>query len=578
MKAEFDREQLLRLVDRLTVGTITPAEHDRLEELLKGSTEARKTYFAYLDVDLGLREIALGSSPEIPPPVGLLEPIAAGPGVEAPRDRRGLRGYVLVAAVTALTTAIVFWLSYPQSQPWTDAPVVRSPATNANGEPTAEVSANEYVATLLFADECRWDDDVSHPVEGQRLAIGQLRLLEGMALMRFDGGAVAVLSGDALVDLESRGSVRLSYGNLSIRAPEEAIGFTVRTPASDVVDLGTEFAVEVRRSGATEIHVLDGMVEFRDPAKHVGSGQLLKGGQAVRIDKAKAAQPTPVPFHAKPIEQMLREAKPKPREDLLVVYEGFQHDAGTLPLVDADGGWGWWGPWRRRRNGERDAREPQSPREMQIAFQKLRVPWPIRGGRAGMLEMAPGNEYLIRPLQEPVDLARDRVYFLSMMIREDLDAKATTTPKRDESARLTLRSSEDYWGDRVCFGLPQHRKPHIEVADFIRFTGPEVSGGQTMIWVAKIAAQRRGEDEIFFRVYQEGESLDIFELADWSIVSRGVKSDAKLDLLLLSSTGETRRWFDEIRIGTSWRAVIPIAQRTKLVSDQSSQKMKEREH
>jgi hypothetical protein len=184
--------------------------------------------------------------------------------------------------MTAITMALVFWLTYPQQQPRTDAPGRRSPAADASGELEAETSASEYVATLLFADECRWDDDAAHPVEGQRLAIGQLRLLEGMALMRFDGGAVAVLSGDVLVDLESRGSVRLSYGNLSVRAPEEAIGFTVRTPASDVVDLGTEFAVEVKQSGATEVHVLDGTVEFRDPAKHAGSGQLLKGGQAVR--------------------------------------------------------------------------------------------------------------------------------------------------------------------------------------------------------------------------------------------------------------------------------------------------------
>jgi hypothetical protein len=183
-----------------------------------------------------------------------------------------------------------------------------------------------------------------------------------------------------------------------------------------------------------------------------------------------------------------------------------------------------------------------------------------------MLEMAPGNKFFVRQLEEPIDLAEDRVYYLSVMIREDLDAKKATTPNRNESARLTLRCSEDYWGDRVCFGLPRHRTPHIELADFIRFTGPQVSGGQTMIWVAKIAAQQRGEDEIFFRVYQEGESLDIFEPADWSIASRGVRSDAKLDVLLITSTGETRRWFDEVRIGTSWRAVVPIAQPTKVAA------------
>ena len=88
------------------------------------------------------------------------------------------------------------------------------------------------------------------------------------------------------------------------------------------------------------------------------------------------------------------------------------------------------------------------------------------------------------------------------------------------------------------------------------------------IWVAKIAAQQRGEDEIFFRVYHEGESLDVFEPADWSITSRGFRSDAKLDLLSLAGRGKTRRWFDEIRIGTRWRAVVPIAKPTKVVAQQ----------
>lgn len=113
---------------------------------------------------------------------------------------------------------------------------------------------------------------------------------------------------------------------------------------------------------------------------------------------------------------------------------------------------------------------------------------------------------------------------------------------------------KDYREDRVCLGLPSNRTPHIELTDFIRFTGDPIPEGQSLPWVAKIAARRNGEDEILFRVYQEGESLDIVEPADWSIVARGVRSDARLDLVMLRSTGQTRRWFDELRIVTSLAA------------------------
>jgi hypothetical protein len=340
-----------------------------------------------------------------------------------------------------------------------------------------------------------------------------------------------------------------------------------------VVDLGTEFAVEVDSKGAMELHVLDGAVEYRKTAGRPGSGQLLHGGQAVRIDSG-ATKSRPVSVNAKPLVQLLREAKPKPREDLLQVYEGFQYEPGSLPVDGANGGWGWDGPWRLRRPEEGNVREPDSTTNMLIAFQKLNVPWPIRGGRAGMLELPPGNDYRIRPLSKAVDLNRDAVYYISMMMREQPMDERTRDELRQESARITFRSSADYWGDRVSFALPGSRKPHIELADFIRFTGPEISEAQSLLWVTKIVSRHRGEDEIFFRLYQEGDSLDIVEPADWSIVSRGVRTDAYLDLVILTSTGATRRWFDELRMGTSWRAVIPIARPTKIGRDQELEETK----
>jgi hypothetical protein len=197
---------------------------------------------------------------------------------------------------------------------------------------------------------------------------------------------------------------------------------------------------------------------------------------------------------------------------------------------------------------------------MLIAFQKLAVPWPIRGGRAGMLEMPPGDNYRLRTLDQPINLAKDSVYYASMMMREEPLANPTPRTLRKSTARLTLRCSADYWGDRVSFAFPRTRKPHIELADFIRFTGSPVPDGQSLLWTANIIARRQGEDEVYFRLYQEDDSLDIVEPAEWNIVSRGIQSDARLDLLVLTSTGPTRRWFDELRIGTSWRAVVPIDQ------------------
>ena len=429
------------------------------------------------------------------------------------------------------------------------------------------------VATLLFADSCHWKSSGPVPLEGQPLSQGELHLLEGLALMRFHGGAIALISGDVRVDLESRGSMRVHHGRLNARAPEEAIGFTVRTPVSDVVDLGTEFAVEVKRSGETKLDVLEGEVEFRKPAGQPGTGTLLQGGQAVRLQGKRIDDVQPAKADAKSIEQMLSEANPRVREDLMFVYEGFQYDPGLLALKEADGGWGWNGPWKNQHLPKQTA-DPSDNAMMRVGFQQLSVPWPIRGGRAGMLEIGPGRRAFARPLASPISLRRDAVYYVSMMMRESISEDDTENRSLREVASLTLRGSGSYWSDRLGFGLSSGSSPHIEITDFSRFVGPKIGRSQSMIWAAKIVARKHGEDQVFLRIYQEGDSLDIVEPADWSVISQDLQSDALLDRVQILSEGNATRWFDEIRVGTSWRAVIPISKTIKL--DSTSQNLGQR--
>ena len=61
--------------------------------------------------------------------------------------------------------------------------------------------------------------------------------------------------------------------------------FAVRTPTATVTDLGTEFGVEVRESGATSAHVFRGIVEVQPAAK---DGK--QHGQAVRLAENESVQ------------------------------------------------------------------------------------------------------------------------------------------------------------------------------------------------------------------------------------------------------------------------------------------------
>ena len=111
MNANFDRDELIQLVDRLATGTIEPAEHERLAHLLTAHPEARKVYFAFMDIDLGLRDMAVACSAQVPPPpVGLGLPPSASQTSASPNPFTRFFGYAVTAAVAALATAVTLFL------------------------------------------------------------------------------------------------------------------------------------------------------------------------------------------------------------------------------------------------------------------------------------------------------------------------------------------------------------------------------------------------------------------------------------------------------------------------------------
>jgi hypothetical protein len=176
-----------------------------------------------------------------------------------------------------------------------------------------------------------------------------------------------------------------------------------------------------------------------------------------------------------------------------------------------------------------------------------------------MLEAPP--EYLSRRrmLAQPIRLDEDGVYYVSVLMRWDAPP-AAPAGQTMPAVRLVLRSSTEFNGDHVMFNLPVFQRPQLDIRTGAIFTSQQtVARNETQFWVGKIVARRQGEDEIFFRVYGEGETLDTIEPGTWSVRSRGVRSDAKLDLVLLTKFGGGTCWWDEVRIGKSWRAVVPTA-------------------
>ena len=426
-----------------------------------------------------------------------------------------------------------------------------------SGEGLVASDFNE-VATVLFAEKCQWAEGGDELGEGSRIGVRDLELNEGMAVIRFDGGAELMMKAGSKVGLRGAGKGEVFFGQVVVRAEDGAEGFTLDTPTGKVVDLGTEFAVKVESSGASEVHVLDGKVA-------VGEGKqadVIEAGRAVRFEE-REGKAKEVAVNSKRFAEVLLDAKPRRRGDLMWIYEGFNYPVGERPMSATKGGKGWSSPWRLRSPEENSEDAGRAEKKsMRIVRDELNISWPVEGGREGMLELGKGSQFLVRDISEPIPMDRDGVFYFSMMLRET--STAAPEANRHGAFRLTFRDSRDYFGDSLSFGFSPERRPHV-------FTGPGVGfvsaalapERQSILFVGKVVTRKTANDEISFRMYGEDEVLGYAEPAAWHVTSKGVSQSVRFDRLLLTSKGRASRIVDEIRIGPTWRSVVPFKESEK---------------
>ncbi|MBX2850541.1 MAG: FecR domain-containing protein [Phycisphaeraceae bacterium] len=156
------------------------------------------------------------------------------------------------------------------------------------------------VATITAQHEATWSN-ASHAV-GKQLWPGQrLTLIDGFAEITTDEGAAAILEAPCTIAFTSQANtIQLEWGKLVGKCPtRQSKGFTVLTPNAQVIDLGTEFGVEVEGTGETSVFVFDGLVALAGPDDDLRTAELteIAAGQGKRVDRAgqiTAIDPTPM--------------------------------------------------------------------------------------------------------------------------------------------------------------------------------------------------------------------------------------------------------------------------------------------
>lgn len=249
------------LIQHYLEGTLSGAEAEQLQALLKLQPELGERLLQHFEMDAMLRAtkplMAIqGSVPSL-----------------LPKRRFSFATVTSVAALAACVTMLGAW----------------SINVVLKLRPEAE-ETTASVAVLTRGVNLEWDSAAITP--GTPLSPGWLKLKSGIAQIEFYQGARVLIEGPAELQLVSSGEANCLHGKLSATVPPQAKGFRINTPKGTIVDLGTEFGLNVDDANS-EVHVFKGEVELHQPtvamkSLHEGQAMALVGNTAVQTANASS--------------------------------------------------------------------------------------------------------------------------------------------------------------------------------------------------------------------------------------------------------------------------------------------------
>ena len=294
---------LEKLLVELMDGELTPAQRRQLRDLLRDDPAACRRYTKGLLLDslLAWELSDVGKNTWGHPE----SPGFRADGEDRPGARRWWarprRAVAVAAAVVAAALAILAGGVAASRRPGAAPPKVAEQAPEGGdrreagdsdavrAKPKPVVAGN--VAVLTRAIDPVWGPTDLPTELGSALPAGRLRLKSGLVQLEFYGGANVVLEGPADFEIIAADRASCRQGKLRARVPLHSSRFSIVTPNADVIDLGTEFGVQVDERGGSEVQVFEGSVELRGNGRSRAVGRQLSTGEGERIDDSGGSRP-----------------------------------------------------------------------------------------------------------------------------------------------------------------------------------------------------------------------------------------------------------------------------------------------
>jgi hypothetical protein len=247
-------------------GDASPLEIEELSTLLDGNEPATREYLDYTTLHFHLRRRLRTAMLAVPEPDQVCE-LAERRSADAPTNPgKGSQ------------RASIRWLA---------APIIAASLLLGFAALFGELTPDSaFIARIVSAVDCEWDESRWASPQAVNLDVGHaIRVNQGLITIEFGDGAEVTLEAPVRFVVLAGNRGRLDFGKLTALVPERAHGFTVETPTSTIVDLGTNFGTFVAEDGSSETHVFEGNVLVRrDSENRLPEQWELVAGSALRIE------------------------------------------------------------------------------------------------------------------------------------------------------------------------------------------------------------------------------------------------------------------------------------------------------
>ncbi|MDQ8207933.1 hypothetical protein QEH52_10450 [Coraliomargarita sp. SDUM461003] len=510
-----------KLIDRYLSGEINEVELARLQERLRTDAGLRADFRSAASLDMALSDMAgidaAGSD---------LLMLDYAPKT-TPKQSVSNRWWQGIAAALVIFMAGLLWWNFSEGV---------DPSYVSVNPPAASVE----VASILRMENCVFKDNALTFEEGGRLSLGDIVLESGTIVFGLDKGARIVLEGPAHLSLETADKAFLHYGYLGFENFFIGETFEVRTPYSVLVDVGTEYSIEVGSVGEA-IRVYDGEVWRTNPESADDISFIAKGETAVFGGQPELAF-LGTGNRSKVLDYLPSEVSRTPwaRDNFDYAVELNQ------PVELGEGGLGWDTPWRGLAR----------TLSMEVLRRDALVLAEGFGfgdffSATGKSAVISGNSTLHRRLAHPIRRDQSGTYYFSVLYKADTATQDGDTSTLFVNFRNTDNPSKND-SDRLTTGIFKGHTLLCRYGSSGRISA-KTNPNEANLLVGKILIRPHAQDQINLDVIGDPEQLQ--EEPIWRLRAEGDTSKDPLDSIILHVIGDIPLHVSEIRFGKSWESV-----------------------